>query len=71
MYTDRRRLNWGMNTWTKAVSLSIKTAIGLVILMFFLVVIGIVFYVVSFAEFEGTITQSVESTITLGWKSIE
>jgi hypothetical protein len=60
-----------MNTWTKAVSLSIKTAIGLVILMFFLVVIGIVFYVVSFAEFEGTITQSVEPTITLGWKSIE
>ncbi|MFZ0695514.1 MAG: hypothetical protein WAM88_00080 [Nitrososphaeraceae archaeon] len=60
-----------MNTWTKAVSLvSIKTAIGLAVLMFFLVVIGIVFYV-SFAKFEGTITQSVEPTITLRWKSIE
>jgi hypothetical protein len=72
LYTDRRRLNRGMNTWTKAVSLvSIKTAIGLVVLMFFLVVIGIVFYVVSFAKFVGTITQSVEPTITLGWKSTE
>jgi hypothetical protein len=61
-----------MNTWTKAVSLvSIKTANGLAVLMFFLVVIGIVFYVVSFAKFEGTITQSVEPTITLGCKSIE
>jgi hypothetical protein len=61
-----------MNTWTKAVSLlSINTAIGLVVLMFFLVVIGTVFYVVSFAKFEGTITQSVEPTITLRWKSIE
>jgi hypothetical protein len=61
-----------METWTKAVSLvSIKTAVALVILKFFLVVIGIVVYVVSFAKFEGTITQSVEPTITLGWKSIE
>ena len=51
LYTNRRILNRGMNTWTKAVSLvSIKTANGLAVLMFFLVVIGIVFYVVSFCQ---------------------
>jgi hypothetical protein len=42
-----------------------------VVPMVFLVVIGIVFHIVSFAKFEGTIIQELEPTITLGRKSFE